>query len=457
MLLERNKLRPAQEIWEAALGELQVQVSKPNYNTWLKDTTGVSYQDNLLVIGAPNAFVIEGLKKSLLPLIAKTLASITSRDITVQFVITDTDQEALRSDLAHACQTDGGTSLKTRRATTPTGLNTKYTFDSFIVGEPNRLAYASALSVAENPRCAYNPLFVYGATGVGKTHLLHALGHITSTSGRSTLYVSAEQFTNEFIIAIKNGKTEDFRNKFRNINVLLIDDIQFLGGKVQTQECFFHTFDDLYHNDCQMVITSDRAPRAMASLESRLRSRFEWGLCTNILAPDLETRLNILGSKTKELKVSVSPEVLEFIAMQFKNNARELEGALNRVVTYARLTGTDLDKSTAAQALADIIPKTKRNNIAPGLIIDSVTSYFDLTREALTGKRRDHKTAMARQVAIYLMREEGNCRLAEIGKELGNRDHTTILHGYRRIAEEIGINPQLYELVDEIRQRVRGQ
>ena len=449
----------AQKIWEAALGELQIQVSKPNFDTWLKDTTGTSYQGDIFVVGVPNVFIAEWLKNRLLSLIKRTLSNIIGKNVNVQFLI----QASSPADtqLTPAYQADGGTSTKLREPTKSPKLNPKYTFDTFVTGESNRLAYAAALEVSEKPGLTYNPLFIYGDTGIGKTHLLHAIGHVTKANGLRTLYVSAEQFTNEFVVAVRNDQIEDFRHKFRSADVLLFDDVQFLGGKAQTQECVFHTFNDLHDNGCQIVITCDRPPKALSSLniQKRLGSRFEWGLVADIQPPYLETRLNILSAKMKQLRVSVSPEVLQFLATQFTHSVRELEGALTRIVTYAKLSGANLDMHLATQALTDMMAKDNQQEtiFTPKMIINTVAGYYALSPEALLGKRRDKRTALARQVAMYLLRKQNHCRLAEIGKLLGDRDHTTILHGCEKIATEVNINPQLSNSIAEIRHQLKNQ
>jgi chromosomal replication initiator protein len=450
-------LRSAQEIWEAALGELQLQVNKPNYDTWLKDTSGISYQDDLFVVGVRNVFIAEWLTNRLYSVIKRTLASITGGNLHVQFLIQPPGQPD--THLAHACQADGGTSSRSKQLTKAPKLNVAYTFNTFITGESNRLAYAAALEVAEEPGRTYNPLFIYGDTGVGKTHLLHAVAHALKASGPRILYVNAEQFTNQFIVALKNQKTEDFHHKFRSADVLLVDDIQFLSGKAQTQECFFHIFNELYDNNCQIVVTSDRSPKAMSSVTKRLRSRFEWGLIVDIQAPDLETRLTILRTKARRLNMSISSEVLRFLATQLQHNVRELEGALNRVVTYAKLSGTKLDIQVAAEAVQDLVADDNHQEAisTPKQIMNAVASYYSVTLEALTGERRDKKTALPRQVAMYLLREQNHCGLAEIGEILGGRDHTTILHGYKKIASEINTNSQLSKSIEQIRQQVTAK
>ena len=450
-------MKLAQEIWQTALGELQIQVSKPNFDTWLKDTTGISYQNELFTIGVPNVFIAEWLKNRLLSLVKRTLVSVTGRNVDVEFVI-QLPGEA-DTPLTHAYQADGGTSSRLKQSTKSLKLNPRYTFDTFIAGESNRLAYAAALEVAEKPGHTYNPLFVYGDTGVGKTHLLHAIAHMTKAKGLQTIYISAEQFTNEFIIAIKHNKIDDFHRKFRSADALLIDDVQFLSGKAQTQECIFHTFNDLYDNNCQLVVSGDCPPRALSSLQKRLRSRLEWGLVADIQPPDLETRITILNARAKQLKLSVPPEVLELLATQFSYNVRELEGALNRVDTYAKLSGVNLDIHLAMQALADMMMKDSQQAsiFPPKLIINTVSNYYGVTPEALTGKRRDRKTALARQIVMYLLREQNHCRLAEIGDLLGGRDHTTILHGCEKITAEANVNPQLSGSIEDIRRKLRNQ
>jgi chromosomal replication initiator protein len=448
-------LKSAQSIWEAALGELQLQVNKPNFDTWLKDTAGISYKEGTFTIGVPNVFIAEWLRSRLHSLIKRTLTSIIGQSVDVQFSVRPLNQEI---QPVASRQADGGTSTRMKEPVTAFRLNPKYTFDNFVVGESNRLAYAAALEVSEDPGDKYNPLFIYGDTGSGKTHLLHAIGHVAKSKGLTVLIASAEQFTTQFVIALKNNKIDDFHRKFRNTDFLLVDDIQFLSGKAQTQECLFHIFNDLYENNCQIVITSDRPPRAISSITKKLRSRLEWGLIADLGIPDLETRLAILKVKSKQLNVAAPPaEVLRFLAVQFQHNTRELEGALNRVVTYSRLSGDKIDMKLTTQSLADIIPKDSRFDAgpAPKVIITTVANFFGVDVETLTGKRRDKTAVLARQVTMYLLRERNHCSLAEIGKMLGDRDHSTVLHGCEKIAAEIDVNPQLQESVDEIRKKLK--
>jgi len=437
--------RSAQEIWEAALGELQIQVNKPNYRTWLEKTVGLSYQDNQLIVGVPNTFIAEYLDKNQRSLIEKTLIGLTRNNVSVRFQVNgryqnSPDSYSTRDEIAP------------RQINSPR-FNPKYTFDSFIVGSCNRLAYAAALEVVENPGHTFNPLFLYGGVGLGKTHLLHAIGHVALASNIQVLYVSAEQFTNELINAIRDRKTEEFRNKYRSVDMLLIDDIHFISGKEQTEESFFHTFNELHNANRQIAITSDCPPKLMPLLQDRLRSRFEWGLIADIQPPDLETRLAILQAKAEQQETNVPSELLEFIAHRIQQNIRELEGSLNRVIAYAKLTRASLTPELAAQALQDIGSKAgKRAHFAPSLVIEAVANSFQLATTDLKSRKRDKQTALARQVAMYLIRQETNCSLAQIGKELGGRDHSTVTHACEQIAGEIDANPYLRRKIRDIQQ-----
>ncbi len=440
--------RSAQQVWKAALGELQIQVNKPNYHTWLEKTTGLSYQDNQFVIGVPNTFVAEYLDKNQHSLIEKVLTGLTQHEVKVQFQV---DTNRLNSPSSY-----GGREKTTpaQQASLPL-FNPKYTFDSFVVGSCNQLAYAAALGVARNGEHSYNPLFIYGGAGLGKTHLLQAIGHTALANNIKVLYVSAEQYTNQLMNAIQERKTQDFRNKYRSVDMLLVDDVQFFSGKKQTGENFFHTFDELYNANHQIAITSDCPPKSIPLLKEQLRSRFEWGLVTDIQLPDFETRLAILQRKAKQNEVNVSPDVLEFIALQIQQNIRVLEGSLNRAIAYAKLIRAMLTPELAAQALKDIAdnePKTAL--LTPGLIIEAVVNSFQLTPSDLKSRKRDKATALSRQVAMYLIRQETDCSLAEVGKELGGRSPATVSHAYQKIASDINNSPSLRRKIFEIQQRI---
>ncbi len=438
----------AQQIWETALGELQIQVNKPNYLTWLEKTAGLSYHDNQFVVGVPNTFVAEYLDKNQRSLIEKTLIGLTGRDIKVVFQV-------------DSRQRDSSGSYSFRKEPGPM-FNPKYTFDSFVIGSCNRLAYAAALGVAESPECYHNPLFIYGGPGLGKTHLLHAIGHAALAKHIKVLYVSSEQFTNEFITAIQERETEEFRNKYRSVDMLLIDDIHFITGKEQTEECFFHTFNELHNNNRQMVITSDRSPKAMSMgktkrgyvpVEERLCSRFEWGLIVDIQAPDFETRLAILQTKAKQREQDVALDVLEFIAQRMQQNIRELEGSLNRVIAYAKLLRALITPELAAQALENIATKRpKAAYITPAQVIDAVANSFQLTPLGLKSRKRDKETTLARQVAMYLIRQETNISLTQIGKELGGREPITATLACKKIANIINNDAYLRQKILDIQQ-----
>ena len=428
--------RSAQEIWEAALGELQIQVTKPNYRTWLEKTAGLGYQDNQFIVGVPNTFVAEYLDKNQRSLIEKTLIGLTHPDIKVVFHVSPAK------------------TTSTVPATHPGG-NSKYTFDSFVVSNSNRLAYAAARSVAESPGHSYNPLFIYGGVGLGKTHLLHAIYNMAKNNNINVLYVSAEHFTNDFINAIREQNTEEFRTKYRSVDMLLVDDVHFISGKEQTEESFFHTFNELHNSNRQIVITSDRPPKSLPLLGDRLCSRFEWGLIADIQPPDFDTRLAILKAKAEEEGEEVALEVLEFIANRIQKNIRELEGSLHRAIAYAKLFSALLTPEIAAKALANIAGSDARGTpVTPELVMQAVANSFRLTLDDLKSRKRDRETALARQVAMYLIKQATNCSLAQIGLEFGNRDHATVIHACQKIAGDVDNNPNLRRKISEIKQGI---
>ena len=430
--------RSAQEIWETALGELQLQVTKPNYRTWLEKTTGLSFKDSRFVVGVPNTFVAEYLARNQHSLIEKTLIGLTHPGVEVHFQV-----NSARATAAGNSNLPGG--------------NAKYTFDNFVVSESNRLAYAAARSVAEKPGASYNPLFIYGGVGLGKSHLMHAIYNLAQAENIKALYVSAEQFTNEFVSAIQAKSTSEFRAKYRFVDMLLIDDIQFISGKEQTEESFFHTFNELHDANRQIVLASDRPPKSLPNMGDRLCSRFEWGLVADIQPPDFDTRLAILKTKAEQQKVEVALDVLEFIAQRIQQNIRELEGSLNRAVAYAKLFGAILTPELAARAVPDITPGSNKTALSPEQVMKIVAERFQLAPADLTGRKRDRATSLARQVAMYLLKEATNCSLAQIGLEFGNRDHATVIHACRKIASDIDNDPHLRRKVLDIQQGLRRQ
>jgi chromosomal replication initiator protein len=435
-----------QEIWETALGELQLQVSKPNYRTWFSKTTGLGYQDNQFIIGVPSTFVAEYLEKNQRSLIEKALIGLTSPGVQVVFQV---------NGKPHHDAYDTEPSIPVP-APTYTRLNPDYVFDSFIEGGSNRLARAAALAVAQNPGHTYNPLFIYGGAGLGKTHLLHAIGHVALTNHINVICTSAEQFTNEFISAVRKKSTEGFRNKYRSIGMLLIDDIHFISGKEQTEESFFHTFNELHNTNRQIVITSDRPPKSMPLLEDRLCSRFEWGLIVDLQPPDLETRLAILQSKAQKRGVNLGLDVLECIAQRSQHNIRELEGSLNRVIAFAKLLRAIPTTELAINALEDLAskePEPAPDLITPASIVESVASSFGLSAEDLQGRKREKETVLARRLAMYLIRQETSCSLAQIGQELGNRDAAAVASACKRIANDSN-SPYLKRKIREIQRTI---
>ncbi len=440
------------EVWQAALGELQLQMTRDTFNTWLKPTRCISYEDGTLIIGVENGYVKEWLSNRLLTTIQRTVTSLVGRTIEVKFMVWS--KNATLPDQPHLLTPLDPDPQPARAQSTANGdsqLRVRYTFDSFVVGASNRLAHAASLAVAEQPATAYNPLFLYGGVGLGKTHLLHAIGHECLALGLNVLYISSETFTNDLINAIRTHKTDNFRGKYRNTDVLLVDDIQFIAGKESTQEEFFHTFNTLHGATKQLVISSDRPPRAMNTLEERLRSRFEWGLIADIQPPDLETRIAILGSKAKVQPIEVPHELLYFIARQVQNNIRELEGALNRVLAYVGLTGYPLTIETAELALADL--RARPVTLTPDEILDEVARFYNIDAALLRGRSRRKEIARSRQIAMFLAREETEASLPQIGNALG-RDHTTILYGYGKISQQIEEDDSLRRDVLAIRERL---
>lgn len=449
------KTRTAQEIWDAALGELQLQVSKANFRTWLDKTKGLSYQDNQLVLGVPNTFVAEYLDKNLRSLIEKTLIGILQSEVKVRFIVNN------QSQIAEAKLNDKANPMPTLPVPVPatanlTRLNPKYTFDSFIVSNCNRLAYAASMGAAEQPgMTSYNPLYIYGGVGLGKTHLLNAIGNAAFNRGLRVVYVSAEQFTTEFVTtAIRERKPDEFRNKYRNADMLLIDDIQFISGKEATEESFFHIFNELRDSDRQIALTSNCPPHSIPLIEDRLRSRLEWGLSAGIQPPDFETRMVILAAKAQKEGVSLTPDVLEFIAEHIKQNIRELEGSLNRVVAYAKLLRAVVTPELANEALQDIASKENKMPLTSNLLLETVAAYFNLDILELKGNKRDKQTTLVRQIAMYLMREQTDFSLSRIGRELGGRQPIIVSQAHKKIAENLSTDQSLRQTVGEIMQKV---
>ena len=452
----------AEQAWQSVLGQLQMEMPRASFDTWVRDTRPVSYQDGTLVVGVRNAYARDWLENRLAGTVNRLLVGIMNASVSVNFVVNGNDPDPV-VDETPATRSQSFDFVQNKPEAVPvyeapshnSKMNPRYVFDTFVVGSGNRLAHAACLAVAEKPARAYNPLFLYGGVGLGKTHLLHAIGNSCQARGLKVLYVSSEEFTNDLITAIRTHTTQAFREKYRSADVLLIDDIQFIAGKESTQEEFFHTFNTLHGQDKQIIVSSDRPPKALVTLEERLRSRFEWGLTADIQPPDLETRLAILRSKAERTGRQISDEILESIARRVQSNIRELEGALNRILAFADLSGTSLTPNLVEVALADLLPQ--RSDIAPGKIIELVAKEWQTSVDALMGRDRSQKIAQPGQVAMYLLRKETDASLPQIGEVLGGRDHTTVMYAIEKIAGDIETKPDLRKRVVSIKHQLYGQ
>lgn len=446
-----------QDLWNKALAEIEKKVSKPSYDTWLKSTEAHAIQGDVLIIVAANEFARDWLDQRYQEIISETIYDLTGSELQIKF-ITPPHQPMEDFDINLAFQKQKPTEQARTASQTTSMLNPKYTFNSFVIGAGNRFAHAASLAVAEAPAKAYNPLFIYGGVGLGKTHLMHAIGQyiLEHQPDSNVVYISSEKFTNEFINAIRDNKAVEFRNRYRNVDILLIDDIQFLAGKEQTQEEFFHTFNTLHEENKQIVISSDRPPKEIPTLEERLRSRFEWGLITDITPPDLETRIAILRKKAKSEHLDIPNEVMIYIANQIDTNIRELEGALIRVVAYSSLVNQDMTEELAIEALKDIIPVNKPKVITIPHIQEVVAQHFSLKVEDLKAKKRTKAIAFPRQIAMYLARELTDASLPSIGKEFGGRDHTTVLHAQDKIKKEVLTDLNLQKTIEELTEKIKN-
>ncbi|RXJ02847.1 chromosomal replication initiator protein DnaA [Anaerobacillus alkaliphilus] len=444
------------DLWDKALEAMEAKVSKPSFDTWLKATKAEIIQNDTITITAPNEFARDWLENRYIKFIAETLQDITGAELKVKIVIPqniEDDEDELVENVTKIPQ-----KVVTNNDEIPKNmLNPKYTFNTFVIGAGNRFAHAASLAVAEAPAKAYNPLFIYGGVGLGKTHLMHAIGHyvIEHNPNAKVVYLSSEKFTNEFINSIRDNKAVNFRNKYRNVDVLLIDDIQFLAGKEQTQEEFFHTFNALHDDSKQIVISSDRPPKEIPTLEDRLRSRFEWGLITDITPPDLETRIAILRKKAKAENLDIPNEVMLYIANQIDTNIRELEGALIRVVAYSSLINQDMNADLAAVALKDIVPNSKPKVITISDIQRVVGEHYSIKLDDFKAKKRTKSVAFPRQIAMYLSRELTEFSLPKIGSEFGGRDHTTVIHAHEKISKLLTSDIDLQKQIQEIKEQLK--
>lgn len=469
-----------QELWMQTLEIIKKKLSKPSFETWLKETRAQSINGQMMIVSVPNDFSRDWLEEHYAKLISDILYELTGSRYTIRFIIPSKHRE---NGSASAIKNKGksdGMSFNANNRDNPYGgvqqrnphrseefgnsmLNSKNTFETFVIGSGNRFAHAASLAVAEAPAKAYNPLFIYGGVGLGKTHLMHAIGHyvIDHNPSARVVYLSSEKFTNEFINSIRDNKTVEFRNKYRSVDVLLIDDIQFLAGKEQTQEEFFHTFNALHEEYKQIVISSDRPPKEIPTLEDRLRSRFEWGLITDITPPDLETRIAILRKKAKAEGLDIPNEVMIYIANQIDTNIRELEGALIRVIAFSSLNNQDINVDMAAEALKDIIPTARPKTITIQDIQVAVGEEYHLRLEDFAAKKRTKSIAFPRQIAMYLSRELTDYSLPKIGEEFGGRDHTTVIHAHEKITKQLSVDRELQKkvnaLIDQLKAPIKAQ
>ena len=441
-------------LWEKTLNIIKGEMSEVSFNTWIKSCEPISISSNTIKISVPNSFTQDILEKRYKDLVVNSIEAACAKVYKVEFIVASDIQEAEEREEKKS-NFDDKVSITVNDEMSST-LNPKYTFDSFVIGNSNRFAHAASLAVAESPAKAYNPLFIYGGVGLGKTHLMHAIGHyvLQNNSSAKVVYVSSEKFTNELINAIKDDKNEEFRNKYRNVDILLIDDIQFIAGKERTQEEFFHTFNELHDANKQIILSSDRPPKEIPTLEDRLRSRFEWGLIADIQAPDFETRMAILKKKADVEKLNVANEVMVYIATKIKSNIRELEGALIRIVAYSSLTNRPITVELASEALKDIISNKQNKNVTIDVIQDVVAGYFNLRIEDLKSQRRTRNVAYPRQIAMYLSRKLTDMSLPKIGEEFGGRDHTTVIHAYEKISDNLNTDESLQHTVNDITKKL---
>lgn len=440
--------RDHRQVWERIVEVIKSKLTPTSYNTWLVHIKPLAIIDNVLFLSTPNSFTKNIINGRYINIIHDAASKATNKLYNIKILSEDEEEyreikESVEKEILN-------------ESTTLSTLNPKYTFDTFVVGNSNKLAHAACLAVAQAPAKAYNPLFIYGGVGLGKTHLMHAIGHFINKhhSGYKIMYVTSETFTNELVNSIKDDKNEEFRNKYRNIDVLLIDDIQFIAKKERTQEEFFHTFNTLYEANKQIVISSDRPPKEIPTLEERLRSRFEWGLIADIQPPDYETRIAILKKKAQTENLNIPDEVLAYVAEKIQSNIRELEGALIRIVAFSNLTKSNIDLELTKHALKEIV-SNKTRQITVKLIQEEVCKYYNIKLEDFKSRKRTKNIAYPRQIAMYLARELTDLSLPKIGEEFG-KDHTTVIHAYEKISNEIKQDELLSRQIEELKKRIKG-
>lgn len=445
------------DLWDKTINIIKAELTEVGFNTWIKCIEPIHISQDTMYLAVPNDFTKGILEARYKDLIANAVKLVSSKKYEVKLVLPGDDVLKSVGNSPSVAHKEREKEIpKTDELTTST-LNPKYMFDSFVVGNSNRFAHAASLAVAEAPAKAYNPLFIYGGVGLGKTHLMHAIGHyiLNVNPSARVVYVTSEKFTNELINSIKDDKNVEFRNRYRNVDVLLVDDIQFIAGKERTQEEFFHTFNTLYEANKQIIMSSDRPPKEIPTLEDRLRSRFEWGLIADIQAPDFETRIAILKKKADLEGLDIPNEVMVYIANKIQSNIRELEGALIRLVAFSSLTNKEISADLAAEALKDIISNKNSKQITVDLIQDVVSSYFNLRIDDFKSKRRTKNVAFPRQIAMYLARKLTDLSLPKIGEEFGGRDHTTVIHAYEKITAGLEKDESLKDTLDELIKKIQ--
>lgn len=452
-------LTDQEKLWQTVLGEIEVGMSPANFQTWFRNTSleTINLEKGVVTIRVPNDFTKSWLQKKYQKEMHKCLAKHLGKIIMVQYVVGSKKATVSESTKMILPILDTNTAkVSEAENAVREGLNPKFTFESFVVGENSKLCYAAAEAVAKSPGISYNPLFIYGGVGLGKTHLLQAIGNETVKANpkAKVVYVTSERFTNEMIEAIRGQKTKEFKDKYRKVTCLLIDDVQFIAGKEQTQEEFFHTFNALHTAGNQIVLTSDRPPKAIPQLEERLRSRFEWGMIADISTPSYETRLAILQSKLVGQKRELSQDILEYLAKAITNNVRELEGALTRILAFAELNNATPELDDVKNLMGGILNAPGKKIVRPSEIIRAVIVHFNIKKEELTGRQRTREIVIPRQILVYLLREEVEMPYKQIGGELGGRDHTTIMHDYNKIKGEILKNDTIHQEIVQIKNKL---
>lgn len=456
------------EIWQAALGELELTLSKANFTTWFKNTFISSFENSKIIIAVPNTFTKAWLEKKYHEAIVRSLRNATNngvREVTYKVEVRNTTpipgfapaepmETSYEVTLSDSQQEEAKQQKYSENGSG--GLNPRYTFENFVVGKTNELAHASAMAVAASIGTTYNPLFIFGGAGLGKTHLLQAIGHhvLKNNPNTNVLYVTCERFTNDYIQSVRGGRAREFKDTYRSLDVLLLDDIQFIAGKDSTQEEFFNTFNTLHQSNKQIVITSDRPAKEIQGLEARLVSRVEWGMTADISSPDFETRVAILQGKCTEKNYSLNMEILRYVAGTVQTNVRELEGALNKVIAYHQFKSAEPTMESVQSLLQSFVPSMPKRNITPRKLMEVVINYYDIKMEELLGKSREQRLAFPRQVVMYLLREEAKCSFPAIGKQIGNRDHTTAMHACSKIGELVKKDEQLKHDINTLREKI---